>query len=319
MKPTNQITLFLLLLFQVSLAMGPPDAIGEISFCKVEVVTENTTRIPFKLIDHLIVVEANVHKKTGNFIIDTGAEGFILNSVHFSPNNSRSNATIGNGVNGDINEVRESKVYNFGLKDFIIKNKNSQIIDLSHLEKSKNIQVLGIIGYEILKDYEVFIDFQLKQITLFKTDRHGNRIDKHILLEKITDSLDIKVKKHTIVLECFVNGEKLNFGLDTGAEINLLSKSVSKSVLKKFRIVKRVKMVGIHNKKIEVLAGKLYGVKLKDKLHCGVMRTIVTNLNKMQVAYGTKLDGVLGYDFFAMRRLIINYKKEKLYFVKPYS
>ena len=319
MKPTNQITLFLLLLFQVSLAMGPPDVIEEISFCKVEFVTENTTRIPFKLIDHLIVVEANVHKKTGNFIIDTGAEGFILNSVHFSPNNARSKDMVGNAVNGDISEVRESKIYNFGLKDFIIKNKNSQIIDLSHLEKSKNIQVLGIIGYEILKDYEVFIDFQLKQITLFKTDRHGNRIDKHILLEKITDSLDIKVKKHTIVLECQVNGEKLNFGLDTGAEINLLSKSVSKSVLKKFRIIKRVKMVGIHNKKIEVLAGKLYGVKLKDKQHCGVMRTIVTNLNKMHVAYGTKLDGVLGYDFFAMRRLIINYKKEKLYFVKVYS
>ncbi len=299
--------------------MNPLDGIEEISFPKVEILTENTTRIPFKLIDHLIVVEAKVYKKTGDFIIDTGSEGFLLNSVHFSPYNLRSGNRVGAGINGAIDNVGESKVYTFGLEDFVIKNKNSQIIDFSHLEKSKKMQVLGIIGYEILKDYEVFIDFQLKQITLFKTDQNGNRIDKHLLLEKITDSIDIKVKKHTIVLKCSVNGEKLNFGLDTGAEINLLSKSVPKRVLKKFRPLRRIKMIGMYNKKIEVLAGKLYDLRLKDKLHCSVMRTIVGNLNSMRHAYGMKLDRVLGYDFFAMRRLIINYKKKKLYFIKLYS
>jgi hypothetical protein len=46
------------------------------------------------------------------------------------------------------------------------------------------------------------------------------------------------------------------------------------------------------------------------------MKTIVTNLHNMNKAFGTKLDGILGHDFFAQQRVIINYKKEKLYFIK---
>ena len=46
------------------------------------------------------------------------------------------------------------------------------------------------------------------------------------------------------------------------------------------------------------------------------MKTMLTNLHNMNKAFGTDLDGVLGHDFFAQRRVIINYKKEKLYIIK---
>ena len=52
-----------------------------IVFPNAEVVNENTFRIPFKLIDHLMVVEAELFNKKGNFIIDTGSEQLILNQV----------------------------------------------------------------------------------------------------------------------------------------------------------------------------------------------------------------------------------------------
>ncbi|MDR6302231.1 hypothetical protein [Mesonia maritima] len=41
-----------------------------IIFPNAEVVNENTFRIPFKLIDHLMVVEAELLDKKGNFIVD---------------------------------------------------------------------------------------------------------------------------------------------------------------------------------------------------------------------------------------------------------
>ena len=46
------------------------------------------------------------------------------------------------------------------------------------------------------------------------------------------------------------------------------------------------------------------------------MKTIITNLYNMNKAFGTNLDGILGYDFFAQKRVILNYKKEQLYFIK---
>jgi hypothetical protein len=35
----------------------------------------------------------------------------------------------------------------------------------------------------------------------------------------------------------------------------------------------------------------------------------------MYEVFGTQLDGILGYEFFKYKRTIINYKKEKLYFI----
>ena len=42
---------------------------------------------------------------------------------------------------------------------------------------------------------------------------------------------------------------------------------------------------------------------------------ILINFDGMHNAYGVYLDGVLGYEFLRQKRTIINYKKEKLYFV----
>jgi len=290
----------------------------QINFPDAEYITENTIRIPFDLVDHLIVIKASVNSKKGNFIIDTGAETLVLNKVHFNDfYDHRTRST--SGVNSTVDKTILAKIDKLILNTFNIKNIDSDVTDLSHIEKKKKEEILGIIGFKVLKNYEIFIDFYLKQITLFKTTSSGNRMDKKIFLEEIADSVSFKLKKHTIVLNCFINNEKVNFGLDTGAEINQLSSQVSKKVKKNFRIIRRVKMLGAGKREKEVLAGKLYNVKLNDKIFCGVMRTILTNLAGMESAYGTKLDGILGYEFIAMKRVIINYKKEKLYFVNhPY-
>src|SRR5690606_22581505 len=74
------------------------NTIKTIVFPKAEIINKNTARIPFKLIDHLIVVEAELLGKKGNFIIDTGSETLILNKVHFKQqyeHNKKSNATSG--------------------------------------------------------------------------------------------------------------------------------------------------------------------------------------------------------------------------------
>jgi len=295
---------------------NPTNSLQELHFPKAEYIAENTVRIPFKLIDHLIVIEAEVLNRKGNFIIDTGSEKLVLNTIHFKNINSTPSYARHSGISGDIDNVKIRWLKKLLVRDFSIDNIKSDIVDLSLIEKNKKMRLYGIIGYDVLKNYEIFIDFYLKQITLSKIDEKGNKIDKLPYLEIVTDTINFKQFKHTIVLDAFVNKEKLKFGLDTGAEMNLLDKSVSKKVLKNFKTPKRTIIMGVDKKKIEVLAGKLHKVKLTNNVYCGVMRTIITNLSNMNVAYGTKLDGVLGYEFIAMRRMIINYKKKQLYFVK---
>ena len=295
---------------------------NSIVFPKAEVINEYTVRIPFKLIDHLIVIEAEISNKKGNFIIDTGSETLILNNVHFPEfyehQKKRSNTS---GVLHAVEDLYEKHIKEFALEHFKIYNKVSDVIDLSHIEKSKKIQILGVIGYTILKDYEIFIDLYLNQITLTKVDAFGKKFDKNVYLEKIVDSLDFKLKNHTIILNGTVNDQTITFGLDTAAEFNQINKNINKKVLQQFKPIKRLLLSGASGgKKIEVLAGKLYRVKLSETVYFGPMYTVVTNLNKMNEAFGTNLDGILGYEFFAQKRTIINYQKKKLYFINyPYN
>ncbi len=282
---------------------------------KAEILNENTTRIPFKLVGHLIVVEGELLGKNGNFIIDTGSEKLVLNSVHFPVKSNRKKKSNVSGVNGSIDNIARKKVDTFQLQNLIVKNVNSDIIDLSHIEKSKNFRLLGIIGFNILKNYEVFIDLYLNQITLFKVDRYGNRLDKRELLEKIGDSIDFKLRKHTIVLSGTIGDKKVKLGLDSGAELNQLNKNVNKKVLQYFTGFRRMFVVGASNRKVEVLVGKLNNVSIKKSFSLMPMNTVLINFDGMHDAYGVFLHGVLGYEFLRQKRTIINYKKEKLYFV----
>ncbi|AUP81427.1 aspartyl protease family protein [Flavivirga eckloniae] len=306
----------LFLVFSVSLLHADHSHTPPILFPKAEIVNNYTTRIPFKLVDHLIVVEAELLNKKGNFIIDTGSQTMILNKHHFPDfyeYQRKQKAT--SGVLQSIDDIYERKVKEFALKSLKLHDKNSHVIDLSHIEKSKKIKLLGVIGYNILKDYEVFIDLYLNQITLTKVDRYGNKLSNNVYLEKIVDSLSFNLKNHTIVINGTINDQKVKFGLDTAAEFNQINKKINKKALKYFIPKKRLSLSGISNKKIEVLAGKLHRVKLSETVYFGPMLTVLTNLNKMNEAFGTQLDGVLGYAFFAQKRTIINYQKEKLYFI----
>ena len=308
----HRISLFILLIF-TNIQVLQADYERGISFPKAEVINEYTTRIPFKIIDQLLVIEAETHDKKGNFIIDSGSETLILNKLHFKTNLSKYKTTY--GVNGSIENAQEMKLREFILENFSLKNKKTDIIDLSHIEEAKRIKLLGIIGFNILKDYEIFIDLYLQQITLSKIDKKGNTLNKEVYLEEILDSIPFKLKKHAIVIEGQINGLDVKLGIDSGAEFNQINKDIDPKILEVFQPKRRLKLTGASKNQIYVLAGNLHRVQLSETIYFGPMLTIVTNLKNINFTFKSRLDGILGYEFFKQKRTIINYKKEMLYFI----
>ncbi|EDP69998.1 hypothetical protein FBALC1_10712 [Flavobacteriales bacterium ALC-1] len=300
-----------------AIEIDPPKRQPPIVFTKAEYINTTTSRIPFKVIDQLIVVEVELLNKEGNFIIDTGSETLILNSTHFKPTRKhKQEGKLKSGVHNDIENVKEKYLKALSINNLTLEQLNADVIDLSHIEKIKKIEVLGIIGYSILKDFEVFIDMHLNQITLTRIDKNGKPLSKKIYAETIHDSIDFKLKKHTIILDALIENHKVKFGLDTGAEYNQLNKNIDSKILDYFYPNKELKLTGASGRKIKVMAGKLFRVKLNDSIYFGPMKTVLTNLRKMNTAFSTNLDGILGFEFFAQKRTIINYKKQKLYFIK---
>lgn len=298
-------------------AETPSIAVSHLQFPRGEELGPYTIRVPFELAGRLIVVEAAVEGLRGNFILDTGSGELILNASHFSGGRPRSNVAS-MGTTGAVEEVRVRAAQAFAWDSLAFEKIQAHIIDLSHIEAKKNIRVLGLIGYEVLKGYEVLIDFQLRQITLTRLDEAGERLDSLAILEEPEDSLDFRLQRHVIILNGWVDHTPVQFGLDSGAELNLLHSRVKRRILNHFKISRRVNLNGMGARDVEVLAGRLYRFRCNDRIRCSGMRTLLTNLDDINAAFGTKLQGVVGYEFLCMRRTIINYKKKKLYFLKWY-
>ncbi|MCB9287919.1 MAG: hypothetical protein H6560_11430 [Lewinellaceae bacterium] len=300
---------------------GPVPATVEvhhIEFPRRTSLSRHTIRVPFELAGRLIVVEAAVEGISGNFILDTGSSHLILNASHFDGGLSRRTVAAA-GSTGSVEEASIRPVRDFVCDSLFFDNLQAHVIDLSHIEEKKNIRVLGLIGYEVLKDFEVLIDFQLQQATLTRLNEQGERLDSLAILEEPEDSLSFQLKGHVIILDGWVDKTPVKFGLDSGAELNLLHSRVKRRILNHFKIARRANLNGIGGQSVEVLAGKLYRFRCNNRIRCSGMRTLLTNLDDINASFGTQLQGLVGYEFLCTRRTIINYKKEKLYFLKWYG
>ena len=86
------------------------------------------------------------------------------------------------------------------------------------------------------------------------------------------------------------------FSFDTGAESNAIDKLCPKKVLESLTLNRRFLLRGAGGGSVEVLAGNMGDVFIGGHNFKG-MRTIVTDLSELGKAYGSNIDGMLGYDF----------------------
>ena len=272
----------------------------------------NTIYIPFSLVGQLIMVEARVDTVTGYFMLDTGSEKLVLNKEYFSAgSNGRAVAAVGN--TGMVSAVMEKPVDSLQIDQLVVRDLDAHLVDLHHIELKKNIRMMGILGYEVYKNFEVFIDFQNRVIVLTRVNRKGMRIDTLAPFEVPYDSLPFELLHHLIVVQAKVNAVKLDMILDSGAELNLLDRKVNRRVLDKFTIIKRVNLIGVGKNEVEVLAGALNEVQCGNQ-YSEKMNTLLTSLDEINQSFDVNVQGVLGYEFLKKRRVMINYQKRKLYF-----
>jgi len=283
-------------------------------FDQAAVTDINTIYIPFTLLGRLIAFEARVDTVAGNFILDTGADRLLLNSNYFDNTDGRSTASAVD-VTGAVGTSIRKKVDSLNIEQLGISNINAHVVDLSYIEDQKNTRVVGILGYTAIEDFAVFIDFPSRIIMFTRVDRKGDFLDPLQPVETAYDSLDFILEKHLIIIPSKVYNVSVRMAMDTGAELNLIDRLVRRKALQNFDIVKRVNLTGANGRDVEVLAGVLRDL-YAGHLYCKRMNTLLTNLDNFNKAYGSNVQGVLGHEFIATKRMMINYKKEKLYFFK---
>jgi len=315
--PTTLLSVFIVIFSYVGNAIPSghiPDEVLSLNFPEADRISPYVINIPFRMSGLHIVIMAEVDGKPGNFILDTGSEKLILNARHFDGGwVKKGRGSV--GTFGIVSKVRSCMVKNLSWQDMSAQNINADIIDLSHMEERKNIQLLGLIGYEVIKNFELLIDFKTQKVILLKTDETGKRFGHSSREYAPVDSLNISIKQHFIILNGIINGQKVTFGLDSGAELNLLDQRANRRVLGHFEVIQQMVVNDIGGQAArEVPVGKLQGFQAQH-FQWPVMRTMLADLTHLNQLLGTRLDGVLGMEFFTKRPVIINYKKRMLYFL----
>ncbi|GAB4497055.1 MAG: hypothetical protein OHK0019_29950 [Saprospiraceae bacterium] len=280
-----------------------------------EWVGPNIIRIPFTLTGTLITVRAQVDTVEGNFFFDTGASGLLLNYRYFDNVNRIASEEAG-GVTGRVRVLGATRVDTFQFDNLMATEVDAELIDFRHIENAKKVELVGLIGYSVFKDFEVLFDYEASLLVLIRTDKSGGQLEALPRWEyKPIGNAPVELSEHVAIIWLkFASKQEKKFALDSGAEQNLLSTTSGKRFLKEnFEIRRRVKLRGTGNQNIEVLSGILQNAVL-DTFKIKPMATLLTDLSEINAAYQSDVDGMLGYEFLKQRPVSINYRKRRITF-----
>ena len=256
----------------------------------------------FELHDRMIIVTAKLNGKEGKYILDTGSPMLVLNKKI-----ENVSTQIGGFSKDCDSEIVAVKKFEWAG----MSNKNIEAIafDMSGLVKSLGIEVQGLIGQNLFKNYELLIDIENKKIQLFNPKK--STLHK---TSKYSQKINFSLEHHIPVITVKIDGKKYRFGIDTGAEVNVISRDLKekfeKKLLHNFQVNNLHGIDGISQK---VVSANLSNFKIK-KRNFSNFNFLFIDFTPLQQGYELEIDGILGYPFLKENKISINYKKQKIYF-----
>ncbi|MBS1741685.1 MAG: retropepsin-like domain-containing protein [Bacteroidetes bacterium] len=280
----------------------------------------NIAVIPFTRSGNLILIKASADSMEGNFILDTGAPGLVLNLTYFRdyPTITTTGGDVGGGITGTAAGSDQVQVDRLSFGPVHYSRLDADRVNLGHLEKSRNVKILGLLGVQLFSRFEMIIDYEQSLIYFHLIGRkEANSYQSEQLNDPSSYNVfPITVIENKLLITAQMAGRKLKFLIDTGAESNVLDSRLPNRIFENnVRVTGRVTLSGTGSGKTEALAGDLNNLELGE-LKISSLPVIVTNLEKMCTAYDRCLDGMLGFDFLSLHKIGFNFVKRKMYIWK---
>jgi hypothetical protein len=272
--------------------------------------------LPFNRVGNLIVVRAKVDSLEGNFILDTGASGLVLNITYFRDYPVGASDEERTNVSGTNSFASVTTIGTLSLGDFKYHRLAADLENLGNIENAKGIKILGLLGVALFGQCEMIIDFENSQVHLTKIKKREAQTYKHELLKDTAAyrTFPIEISNNRILINTEVAGKKLKLVIDCAAESSMLDSRLPDKVFQEMSVVGKVKLVGPGNKKIDALLGNITNMTMGNYA-MGNMLVTVSNLEKTCFSDGT-CDGVLGFNFLSMHKIGFNFVTRKFYIWK---
>jgi predicted aspartyl protease len=282
------------------------------------IVTSDSTNciIPFSRAGNLILIKAKADTTEGNFIFDTGAPNLVLNLTYFRNYNTNNKEGEPGGITGTVATL-QTTVDKFSLGPVSYYKVESDLVNLGHIENSKGIKILGLLGMQLFKQFEMIIDYEKSVIYLHLISRKERITYKNEMLKDTAayTTAPIEILENKILMYGYMAGKKLRFIIDTGAESNVLDSRLPNKIFDNVVINRRVVLRGSGDKKVDAIYGEMKNMTIGNQNY-STLPVLITNLEKMCYSYDTCLDGMLGFDFLSLHKIGFNFVTYKMYIWK---
>ena len=256
-----------------------------------------------RIIDGLIITEASVDGTPGNFIVDSGAPGLVLNT---------SSRTGGIEKCASVNELfacSEVKVDEFKWNHIRRIGINALLVDLSEIESAIGFKITGLIGFDIFKKEKLFINFSRQKIVFLPKKPSNAETNFKEFANFISP---FTIEGSIPVIEYWLNGRKIRLGIDSGAKSNVLDSSVASAQTPDMIMAREpIDIVGVN---ASVTRSELITLYNEDALNPFVTTNnfVISDLSHVRDC-GYDLDGLVGPDFFKNCLLLFDFQEMKIY------
>ena len=271
--------------------------------------------LPFTRAGNLIVIQGRADSTTGSFILDTGCPNLVLNLTYFRHYPTHTNDEERTGVTGAEFSAGQTTVADFSFGPTHFYRHPAELANLGNIENSKGIRILGLIGMELIKGFEMIIDYETNQLFMSRTGKRGATSNSYLKDVNSYSIIPITITDNRIMVTSVMAGKKLRFIVDSGAETNLLDSRLPDKIFENISITGRTMLSGAGNTKIEVLKGDLNSLLIGNHSLVG-LPVLITNLEKTCFSYGGCVDGILGFDFLSLKKIGFNFVTNKMYLWK---
>lgn len=270
---------------------------------EVDIHLAGFTKVPIEIVKGMILVEAEMDGQKGLFILDTGAPRMVINSKE----KTGSSSVAANSFSTSF-DIQSMTIKHFKWADFTAQHMEALVVDISHIEKSTNRTILGMIGHNALTNREIMVDYAREELYIYPSRKNAVHRAAVPLM-----TIPFTIQGHLPTVQLKICDIKMRFGLDTGAGTNLIDK-------KYFDALPANSYTNLHLEEIQGLDQSINKAKtatirqtsIADK-HFQDMEYLFTDLTHLKANSGIEIDGLLGYEFFQRFRFSINYQKQKIY------
>ncbi|MEM7575304.1 MAG: hypothetical protein AAF433_20520 [Bacteroidota bacterium] len=262
-----------------------------------------TLSLPFELVSNLMWFEAEIDGQSGNFILDTGVPTLVLHQ-EVSPINSQ---TMGYGASGQETPLSEGAISSFQLAGVELGEQRSLGLDLSGLSHRSERNLMGIMGHEQLRDYELLIDYEAGTFYLLparKNDLHEQTSPAF--------SLPFSYLEHLPIVRLKQADQSLYFAIDTGAGSNLIDPEVFTEGVRAAPTGSHTIVRGLDGGQLEQANYELSGLHHRQQQFPD--QDFVSVPLRQLAQEGQRIDGILGQPFLQQYRISIDFKRQKIHF-----